>query len=171
MKSPALIITLLALTLPLAPQMVRAAPPSDLGSEVGFRGWGPRIGLTADPDQLHFGAHLDFGNFARHVRFQPNVEVGVGDNLTLVTVNAEAAYRFRQTGDGWSPYLGGGPGLVFASVGDHGLDDNTDTDLGVSALGGIEKVLSNGDRFFTEIKLGLVDSPDFKLTFGWTFYH
>jgi len=172
MKSPVLIITLLALTLPLAPSMVRAAPPSDLGSEVGFRGWGPRIGLTANPDQFHFGAHLDFGNFARHVRFQPNIEVGVGDDLTLVTVNAEAAYRFRQTWDVWSPYLGGGLGINFASAGDHGLGDHTNSDLGVSALGGIEKILASGDRFFTEVKMGLVDeSPDFKLTFGWTFYH
>ena len=45
------------------------------GSDIGFRGWGPRLGVSINPDQFHFGAHLDFGNFARHVRFQPNIEL------------------------------------------------------------------------------------------------
>jgi len=167
-----LMVGLLALALTLAPNAVRAGSFSDSGSEVGFRGWGPRVGLTSGPDQVHFGAHLDFGQFARRVRFQPNIEVGLGDHLTLVTVNAEAAYRFRETWDVWSPYLGGGLGVNIASWDDHGGGDNTSTDLGASVLGGIEKGLANGDRFFMEVKLGVVDeSPDFKLTFSWTFYH
>ena len=162
---------LVALTLAFAPA-ARASNGSDPLSDIGFRGWGPRVGLTFSPDQVHFGAHLDFGNFAKHVRFQPNVEVGLGDDLTLVTANFEAAYRFRETWDVWSPYLGGGLGVNFASFDSKGLGDDTSTDLGVSVLGGIEKGLSSGDRFFLEAKLGLVDeSPDVKLTAGWTFYH
>ncbi len=43
--------------------------------------------------------------------------------------------------------------------------------MGLNVLGGIEKGLSDGDRFFTEAKLGFADAPDFKLTVGWTFYH
>lgn len=156
-------------TLALAPGAAQASDPL---SDVGFRGWGPRLGLTVNPDQFHFGAHMDFGNFAQHVRFQPNVEVGLGDDLTLVTVNFEAAYRFRETWDVWSPYLGGGLGVNFASYDTEGLDGDTSTDLGVSLLGGIEKGLSSGDRFFVETKLGVVDeSPDVKVTVGWTFYH
>lgn len=156
-------------TLALVPNAARASDPL---SDLGFRGWGPRLGLTFSPDQFHFGAHTDFGAFAPRVRFQPNVEVGLGDNLTLVTLNFEAAYRFRETWDVWSPYLGGGLGLNFASYDSEGLDDDTSTDLGVSVLGGIEKGLSSGDRFFVETKLGLVDeSPDVKVTVGWTFYH
>jgi hypothetical protein len=164
-----LIVTLLALA--LGASSACAAADSDPGSDVGFRGWGPRVGVSVNPDQVYFGAHLDFGNFARHVRFQPNVEVGFGDNLTLVCANFEAAYRFRQTWDVWSPYLGGGLGANFANY-DKGHGGGSSTDLGVNVLGGIERGLSSGNRFFIEVKLGLVEeSPDAKVAIGWTFYH
>lgn len=150
------------------------ATPADAEpeSDIGFRGWGPRVGLTFNPDQVHVGAHLDFGNFARHVRFQPNVMVGFGDDLTFVSLNADAAYRFSERWDVWTPYLGGGIGANFASAGDDGLDGDTNTDLGLSILGGIDKGLRDGDRFFVETKLGLTDSsPDVVVSVGWTFYH
>ncbi|MFN0150965.1 MAG: hypothetical protein ACKVU1_09700 [bacterium] len=147
---------------------VQAAPAFADPNEVGYRGWGPRVGVTVDPDQLHFGLHTDFGNFGRHVRFQPNVEVGLGDDLTLIAVNFEAAYRFSSKWDVWSPYLGGGLGVNFVRV-ERRFGDDTDSDVGVSILGGIERGLSSGSRFFSELKLGLSDSPDAKITFGWTF--
>ena len=128
------------------------------------------MGLSLDPDQVHFGAHLDFGQFARHVRFQPNVELGFGNDVKLFTVNAEAAYRFSARWDVWSPYLGGGIGANIKSF-DNGRGNSSHTDLGVNLLGGIEKGLSNGDRFFVEAKLSLNDIPDAKITIGWTFYH
>ena len=165
------IITVLAaaVTLALTPIASRA-DVDDPGTKVGFRGWGPRVGLTFNPDQVHFGAHLDFGNFARHIRFQPNVEIGFGDGLTLFAINAEAAYRFASRWDVWTPYLGGGIGANIVSV-DKGKDNGSSTDFGASILGGIEKGLANGHRFFLEAKLGLADSPDLKITAGWTFYH
>lgn len=176
--------TLLALTLALAfvPSAARASNGSDPLSDIGFRGWGPRVGVTlnaidrpsplSDPDQLHFGAHLDFGNFARHVRFQPNIEVGLGGDLVLVAINFEASYRFLSRWDVWTPYLGGGLGVNIFSDDRAGVLDESRTELGVNVLGGIEKGLSSGDRFFLEGKVGLVDeSPDLKLTAGWTFYH
>lgn len=161
-------VTIMFITLALAPCAARAARESDPGSDIGFRGWGPRLGLSIDPDQFHFGAHLDFGNFARHVRFQPNIEVGVGDNVTLATINAEAAYRFLSRWDVWTPYVGGGLGANVKRL-DNGND--SETDVGVNALGGIERGLAGGDRFFLEAKFSLNDVPDAKVTAGWTFYH
>lgn len=139
-------------------------------SDVGFRGWGPRVGLSLDPDQVHFGAHIDYGNFAEHVRFRPNIELGFGDNLKLFTMNAEAAYRFSERWDVWSPYLGGGVGANIKSF-EHRRDTTSQTDVGLNLLGGIEKGLSNGDRFFIEAKVSLNDIPDAKIAVGWTFYH
>ena len=159
----ALFAVLLALA--LTPGVVRADPYTD----VGFRGWGPRLGLSINPDQFHFGAHLDFGNFAQHVRFQPNFEMGFGDHMTLATLNAEAAYRFRADWDTWTPYLGGGLGANFKRFDEGNKDWNSD--VGVNALGGIERGLSDGDRFFVEAKFSLNDIPDAKITIGWTFYH
>jgi hypothetical protein len=168
----ALAATLLTFVLLQSPLGGPAVGHADSGSDIGFRGWGPRVGLTFEPDQFHVGAHMDFGNFARHVRFTPNVTVGFGNDITLVQLNADAAYRFSDRWDAWTPYLGGGVGLNFASYGDDGLGDDTSTDAGLSILGGIDKGLSNGDRFFVETKLGLLDNaPDVMLSVGWTFYH
>ena len=161
-----MILIVATLAAALGPGLALAGPDTD----VGFRGWGPRVGLSLNPDQVHFGAHLDFGNFAKHIRFQPNVEMGFGDHVKLFTVNAEAAYRFSSQWDVWTPYLGGGLGANIASV-DVGNSSDSTTDLGVNVLGGIEKGLSNGDRFFVEGKFSLNDVPDAKITVGWTFYH
>jgi hypothetical protein len=146
------------------------ARAADSSSDVGYRGWGPRVGLSVDPDQVHFGAHIDYGNFADHVRFQPNVELGLSDHLKLFAINAEAAYRFSKRWDVWTPYLGGGVGANIKSY-DYDHDSWSNTDLGVNLLGGIEKGLDSGDRFFIEAKVSLNDVPDLKVTVGWTFYH
>jgi hypothetical protein len=140
------------------------------GDTFGFRGWGPRIGLSAGPDQAVFGAHIDFGSFADHFRLQPNIEVGLGDNRMLIALNGEFAYRFVADWDRWSPYLGGGMGLNISSDDRIQGHEQTSSDLGVNAMGGIGKNLMNGDRFFLEAKLGLIDSPDFKFQIGWTFF-
>lgn len=139
-------------------------------SDIGYRGWGPRVGLTVDPDQVHVGFHADFGHFANHVRFQPNFEIGFGDGWTVGAFNAEAAYRFSGEWEAWSPYLGGGIGLNFIGHEDRGFRDRSDTEAGLNLIGGLERGLAGGDRFFTEAKLGLANSPDLKLTVGWTFY-
>ena len=163
-------VMILALALALAPGFAAAQDDAGPGGDLGFRGWGPRVGLTSGPDQVHVGLHMDYGVFGPRVRFQPNVEVGFGDNLTLAAFNFEAAYRFRDRWDAWTPYLGGGIGLNWYNY-DNGPYDNSDTDFGMSVLGGIERGLKNGNRFFLEAKLGLADSPDAKFTAGWTFYH
>lgn len=154
----------------LAATLCAGAAVADPNADVGFRGWGPRLGLSVNPDQVHFGAHIDFGNFADHVRFQPNLEFGFGDHVDLFTINAEAAYRFSSQWEVWTPYLGGGIGANIKRVEFRGRDES-ETDMGVNILGGIEKGLSNGDRFFIEGKFSLNDVPDAKATVGWTFYH
>lgn len=161
----------LLITLGAAVATLAAAAPAwgDPYSNVGYRGWGPRVGLSMSPDAVHFGAHLDYGNFAEHVRFQPNFELGIGDNHKQFAINAEAAYRFQSRWDVWSPYLGGGIGANIKTT-DRGNGNDTRTDLGLNVLGGIEKGLSSGDRFFLELKLSLNDQPDAKITAGWTFY-
>jgi hypothetical protein len=149
----------------LVPVLALAGP-----ADIGYRGWGPRLGFSSGPDQFIFGAQLDFGNFGQHVRFQPNIEMGLGDHRTTGAINLDTTYRFSSNWDVWSPYLGGGLGLSMSGS-DNGLAHDSDTGIGASAIGGIEKGLSNGDRFFTEVKLGAGDAPDLKLMIGWTFYH
>jgi hypothetical protein len=135
-----------------------------------FQGWGPRVGMTVNPDQVHFGAHFDLGSVGSHVRFQPSLEMGVGDELTLLAMNGDFSYRFASRWDAWGPYLGGGMSLFVVGSDETGFRNGSDTQAGLSALGGIERGLSNGSRFFLEGKLGFIDAPDFKFTAGWTFH-
>ncbi len=136
----------------------------------GYRGWGPRAGLSVDPDQVFGGIHFDFGELARNVRLQPNVELGVGDDEVLLALNIEAAYLFPIS-QAWMPYVGGGLGINYVNYDDPpgNSRDDDDTDLGLNILGGIQRVRSNASDLLLELKLGLSDSPDVKLTIGWTF--
>jgi hypothetical protein len=133
----------------------------------GYYGIGPRVGFTVNPDQFHFGGQVDFGEIATNLMMVPNLEIGVGDNLTTVAPSFELDYRFRTDWGVWSPYLGGGAGPIFYSA-KHG---NSDTQFGLYVQGGILKGFSgrNSGYFFIEAKLGLVDAPDAKFTVGWTF--
>lgn len=152
--------------------VVAVAPPA-LAAEGAFsyRGWGPRMGLTLEPDQFHAGVHMDLGYISDHVRVHPNIEVGVGDDLTIVALNlAEAAYRFSSEWNVWTPYLGGAMSIYIVDRDRRFGNDGSDTEVGLSAIGGIEKGLSGGSRFFVQTRLGLIDSPDLSLTIGWTFY-
>jgi hypothetical protein len=124
------------------------------------------------------GAHLDLGELTPQLRFMPSVEVGFGDDQTTVALNGELAWMFRnvqlnlpENAGIWRPYLGGGLALVYVDrdLPPRSRADSTDTDLGISVLGGLEKRLKSSRRFFTELKIGLSDAPDFKLTAGITF--
>jgi len=133
----------------------------------GFRGVGPRVGLTINPDQVHFGGHIDFGDLADNLMMLPNIEIGLGDNFTTIAPSFELDYRFRSDWGAWTPYLGGGIGPIFYSpeVGE------SSSELALYLQGGIGKGSSGNQsgHFFIEGKLGLVDAPDFKATVGWTF--
>lgn len=139
----------------------------DRNREFGYHGWGPRVGLSVNPDQVFFGAHLDMGEAFPHVRFQPNAELGFGDDATVFQLDGDLHYRFLEDWDVWNPYLGGGLGLAHISVDNGG----SDTEFQVHMVGGIEKYIRSG-KFFLETKLGIVDdeeSPDWKFLAGWTF--
>ncbi len=66
----------------------------------------------------------------------------------------------------WNLY--GGGALSFNYLNPDGFGSTTD--LGLSAVVGIERTLANGHETLVEIRLGVMDSPDFKLTFGYTFF-
>lgn len=133
----------------------------------GYHGIGPRIGLTVNPDQFHFGGHIDFGDLANNLMMLPNLEIGIGENLTTVAPSFELDYRFRSDWGAWTPYLGGGIGPIFYSHKNGG----SSSDLGLYMQFGIGKGSSYSEtgHFFIEGKLGLADAPDFKATVGWTF--
>jgi hypothetical protein len=129
----------------------------------GASGFGPRFGLTIDPDQVHGGLQFHVGNLSPHVSFVPSFEVGVGDELIGVAGNMDFFYTFGGRSS-WRPYLGGGPGIFFWDA--DGYDSQTD--VGVNLVGGMRTRTRSGS-FFGELRLGLIDEPDVKFTIGWMF--
>src|SRR4030095_5524374 len=90
-------LVLLALAIPASAQ------------QMGYYGLGPRVGVSSDPDQFVGGMQFNFGDFVPRLRFQPNFEVGVGDDFTIITVTAPVHYRFKVDANGVPPPGGEGP--------------------------------------------------------------
>jgi len=125
---------------------------------------GPRVGYTNwnSLNQIHLGAHARLGELFPNVEMTPSVELGFGGDLTVLTINGDLVYKFTELAqDPWGFYGGGSLSLNY-------LD--SDLDLGLSALLGTTYNLSNGNTVLGEIRLGILDSPDFKLTFGYTLF-
>ena len=125
-----------------------------LAQDAGIRG-----GISVNPDQLYFGGHLETSALVDRVHFRPNLEVGFGDDLTLIAANMEFVYKFTRSRD-WNLYAGGGPALNIFMVNDR----DSETEAGFNALVGLET--SKG--LFFEFKLGMLDSPDLKFGVGYT---
>jgi hypothetical protein len=126
---------------------------------LGFRGWGIRGGLSVDPDQIFVGAHINAGQFARRVRFQPSFEIGFGNDLVVGAINLDALYTFRARG--WQPYLGGGLGLAVIDA-DRGDDFNVEA--GLNLIAGFE--YGTHRLLILELRVGVGDIPELKVTAG-----
>ena len=120
---------------------------------------GIRAGLSVNPDQFYFGGHVETPPLVDQLRFKPNVEIGVGNDVTVVALNIEFAYVFPSQRP-WNVYAGGGPALVI-------VDTSEDTDSG----GGFNLMVGAEHRsgLFMEVKVGVVDSPDLKIGVGYSF--
>lgn len=130
---------------------------------------GPRAGYTSwnGIHQMHFGGHARLGEIFPNMDLTPGVEMGFSDGFTVITINGDLTYRFTElTSPPWGLYAGGSLSLNY-------LDSdlmNGNLDLGLSALVGSTRRLDNGHEVLGEVRLGLLDSPGFKLTFGYTFF-
>ena len=136
-------------------------------ADAGYRGWGPLVGVSDDPDQIVAGVHFDLGEFAPHVRWQPSVDFGFGDDVFAFTGNLMVAYYFPVQGT-VTPYAGGQLTAAYFDFDDDRGGDS-DTEIGLAGVGGIETKLKGGTRFLAELQLGFGDVPDVKVLIGWTF--
>ena len=124
------------------------------------QGVGVRAGASVDPDQFYFGGHFETRPLADNIHFRPNLELGVGNDVTTVAANLELVYKAPLRRHPWSLYGGGGPAIIFFD-----RDRGSDTKGGLNQLGGVE----HRDGLFFEVKFGLIDSPDFKVGIGYSF--
>lgn len=128
--------------------------------------FGLRAGASADPDQFYFGVHADTPPIADRLSFRPNVELGLGNDVTLVAVNLELVDRLPlQNSSQWTLLAGAGPAANFYSY--IGMRDRGDNELG----GGLNLLvgLEHRNGFFGEVKVGFIDSPGVKFGVGCSF--
>jgi hypothetical protein len=130
------------------------------------RSAGVVAGISARPNQFYIGAHVMAGEVVKDFWFRPNAEIAFGNSLTQIGLNGEFVYLMRLPKNAWTPYFGGGPALNIATIHrDAPLNNTTDTGPGFNFLAGIGK--SKG--LFAEIKVGALDSPEFKFGVGYSF--
>lgn len=149
---------------PVAAQPRRTPPPQPANNQPTF---GVRVGVSGDPDQFFFGAHVETPPIIDHLTFRPNAEIGIGDDLTLFAFNFEFAYWIPLKNQPWRVYLGGGPALVIASPhNDNPHDGDTDVGGGFNVMIGIQ----HRKGLFAEFKVGAIDSPTIKFCVGYVFH-
>ena len=124
------------------------------------QGAGVRAGVSGDPTQFYGGVHYETNEIVDRLRFRPNLEIGVGDDVTIVAVNVEFAYRIPLDRTVWALYVGGGPALNL-----YRTDRDTNPEGGLNFLVGLQ----HPRGFFTEVKVGALNSPGFKVGAGYTF--
>jgi hypothetical protein len=127
---------------------------------------GVQAGVSANPEQFFVGAHVGVAEIEKNFWFRPGADVGFGNRLTVFTLNGDFVYNFDLRKNPWTAYLGGGPSLVVATLHrDAPFNNITDTGPGFNFLAGIRKPKG----IFAEMKVGLMDSPEFKLGIGYSF--
>ena len=147
--------------------LAAALPAAALANS--FATYGPHFGFSTSPDQFVVGGQLQWGDIAPSLDFVPSLDLGFGDNQTLISINGDFHYRL-DTGTKWQPYVGGGVGVHFVSIDNAGpgIDDSR-TDTGGHFIGGADVATKGGSRFFVEGKFGFSDAPSFKALAGWKF--
>jgi hypothetical protein len=141
--------------------MLSALPPGSAWAG-SFTYYGPHLGFAQGPDQFVVGGHMQWNGVAPRVAFVPGIDLGLGNDQTLVELNGDFHYQLA-TGTHWQPYLGGGVGLDFPSGG----SGRNDASAGGHLIVGAAVPNAGSGRFFTELKLGFGDSTDLKVMAGW----
>jgi hypothetical protein len=125
--------------------------------------WGPRAGMSFDPDQIVLGAHVQLP-IATSLYIVPSADLAFGDDAFTIGLHGDLAYRFATEGS-VKPYVGGGFSYYSFDPDQEGAESVSET--GVGALGGVWLNANGSTPFFVEGKLYFSDPmPDFKVMAG-----
>lgn len=139
-------------------------------ADTGVLAMGPRVGFSVDPDQIVFGGQLQVGPVAPRLTFDPSLDLGFGDDVTVIAMNFDFHYHFDLRDTDWRPYVGPGIGIAFYEFDrEPPFRDDSETEVGGSIVVGTDVRTRGGSDFFGEFRLGVGDIPDLKLMVGWNF--
>lgn len=137
-------------------------------AEMGFYGWGPRIGGGDDPDQFLVGVHQDLGEFVTNLRFQPSLDLGIGGDDTVVSLAVPVHYRFPGHSSA-TPYVGGGLLLAWIDRDRPRRGDDSEFEIAPVLAGGVEWPVGESGDLLLEIQIPGGDAHDAKVFVGWIF--
>ena len=142
-----------------------------LAQDLGLRRWGPRAGVADNPDQIVLGAQADFGEFIPRLRFQPDVELGLGDDHTILSFSAPVHYLLPLEGN-FTLYGGGGIMVGWIDEDENARrrvdEDGSEIDISPMLAGGVEWPVGR-QRILVELKAAGGEQQDLKLMVGWMF--
>ena len=139
-----------------------AALPTVASADLMYRGWGIRAGIGDDPDQGIVGVHWDMGTITTNLRFQPNFELGFGDNQTVAGLTIPLHYVFPVDSN-VRPYAGGGAVLAYVDA-----DKSNEFEVAAVFAFGLDWTLKSRNKLFVELDVQSGDVHDVKLMFGWS---
>jgi len=131
-------------------------------------GIGIRAGIGVRPDQFVAGAQAVMavmGKFADVVDFAPSVDVGAGDNVTVLTLNPDIRLAFSPPKSDVSFYGQVGPTFAFIDP-KHG---DGDTEIGLTLSSGLAFPMGRSNLYTLEVRFGIGDIPDLRVLSGLQF--
>ncbi|MBI4720799.1 MAG: hypothetical protein HY770_06190 [Chitinivibrionia bacterium] len=120
------------------------------------------VGFSINPDQYVLGLQAEFDEMYK-TRFAPSVDVGFGDDVTLVSFNLDLKVDlFSPPNSGSTLYAGAGGTIAYIDP----KNFDSDTEIGMSLLGGIKLGMGEKNYYSIEARYGIGDIADFKLLGG-----
>jgi hypothetical protein len=151
--------------LALAAALLVPAVPA-FAQDISYRGWGVRAGVSDDPDQFVVGVQFDMGRFLDALRFRPAVDLGFGDDHTILSgiVPVHWVWNLESRLDA---YAGGGVTLSWIDR-DLPRRDDSEFEIGPVLVGGLEWPVG-ASQAGLELAVQGGDLPDAKLVVFWNF--
>lgn len=126
-----------------------------------------RAGAGINPDQFVIGAQTVLGHIAKppSPRFSPSVDIGFGDNVTVITLNPDFRVMVSPPRSNAFVYLQAGPTISIVDP-KHG---DGDTDIGLTISGGVNFPMGATNFYSLEGRIGIGDVPDVRILLGFQF--
>ena len=141
------VVVLVALTIVVAPVAETQAGSRDA--------LGVRAGMSNAPDQFVIGGQAELGPVLGPALFAPSLDIGFGAGQTVAVLNLDLRWYLLPLPE---------TGLYFYGAAGPALLVSPDTDVGFSAVGGIDIPMTSArNRYNFEARFGFGDVPDRKI--------